>query len=381
MMNALHPDNPLCETVETCDEERIFCLRDNASDDGYESLKSTLETALSQEEMPEELAYAKELFGLWLCEETRESCDISSPTADDSDGDGIADSNDVCLYGYDPLQGDHDKDGVGDVCDPCPLLPDATDCTHDPNDIDEDGIANDLDICPWHHNPDQEDNDADGKGDACELCPDYPNPGDSGCMLSISAIRNPNDPSHPPEGENVMIQNAIVTAFRPGVGFYVQDPDATEYGALFVYSPNSTPLDEGTVVEVEGTYLEYYGLTQISASNTTVTGTAELPTPINIANTCDIATGGSLAEQYEAMLVQVTDVSVSNENPDAPDNNYNEFELDGCLRIDDLICEGNCWPENTQPAIGTTYSSIVAIHTYTYGNHKIAPRTPADMQQ
>ena len=33
------------------------------------------------------------------------------------DGDGIADSSDVCVGIYDPLQWDTDGDGVGDDCD------------------------------------------------------------------------------------------------------------------------------------------------------------------------------------------------------------------------------------------------------------------------
>lgn len=38
----------------------------------------------------------------------------------DSDGDGIADDEDNCVFDYNPLQNDSDGDGVGDVCDNCP---------------------------------------------------------------------------------------------------------------------------------------------------------------------------------------------------------------------------------------------------------------------
>ena len=70
-------------------------------------------------------------------------------------------------------------------------------------------------------------------------------------------------------------------------------------------------------------------------------------------------------------------MSVSNENPDGS-SDYNEFEVDGCLRIDDGLCP-TCYTD--QPAAGTTYSSITGILTYTYGNFKILPRDAADMVQ
>lgn len=47
--------------------------------------------------------------------------------------------------------------------------------SNDPNDIDADGIPNDIDNCPDNYNPGQEDSDGDGKGDACD--PPRPKPG------------------------------------------------------------------------------------------------------------------------------------------------------------------------------------------------------------
>ncbi len=57
----------------------------------------------------------------------------------DMDGDGIADNIDICPELGDPNQDDMDLDGVGDVCD----------------------------NCPTQANPDQEDANGDGGGDAC----------------------------------------------------------------------------------------------------------------------------------------------------------------------------------------------------------------------
>jgi predicted extracellular nuclease len=79
----------------------------------------------------------------------------------DSDGDGIADDVDNCPYTYNPGQEDGDGDGIGDACDSCPADPG--------DDVDGDGVCGDVDNCPYVPNPGQEDSDGDGIGDACEI--------------------------------------------------------------------------------------------------------------------------------------------------------------------------------------------------------------------
>ena len=56
-----------------------------------------------------------------------------------------------------------------------------------------------------------------------------------------------------------------------------------------------------------------------------------------------------MAERYEGMLLKVTDsngterVSVTISNADASsEGDYGEFEVEGCLRVDDGLCE-DCW--------------------------------------
>ena len=71
--------------------------------------------------------------------------ELVTPAAD-SDGDGVSDTIDNCIFDANPDQADADLDGVGDVCD----------------------------ICPDDYDPGQEDSDMDGEGDACEC---DPNPG------------------------------------------------------------------------------------------------------------------------------------------------------------------------------------------------------------
>ncbi len=81
----------------------------------------------------------------------------------DIDDDGIPDTLDNCPYTFNTDQNDEDVDGFGDLCD---------DCT----DTDGDGFGNpgfprnicEVDNCPDSANADQLDTDGDGIGDVCD---------------------------------------------------------------------------------------------------------------------------------------------------------------------------------------------------------------------
>jgi hypothetical protein len=92
---------------------------------------------------------------------------VLTASAEDTDGDGVADNSDNCPGVSNPEQTDTDGDGQGDVCDPTPN-----------GDTDNDGIDNASDNCPTTSNPSQIDTDGDGVGDACDSTPNGDTDGD-----------------------------------------------------------------------------------------------------------------------------------------------------------------------------------------------------------
>ena len=75
----------------------------------------------------------------------------------DGDADGISDANDNCPDAANADQDDADGDDIGDDCD-----------SQDNGDVDGDGVQNHVDNCVDTANTDQADGNGDGIGDACD---------------------------------------------------------------------------------------------------------------------------------------------------------------------------------------------------------------------
>lgn len=371
-VTALSDTPDWCEPLDVCGASRSICVADGASGDDAATLadvEATLTAALAGISMPAGYEYAGELYELYACEAAT-TCNLSEPTSGDSDGDGVSDDSDLCPGVYDPNQWDEDGDGQGDSCDDCPLTA-AAECESAAGDIDGDGVLDEDDNCPREGNPDQADADSDGLGDVCDACPEEPSP-DGACTTTIEAIRDPSSPDHPAEGALVAITDAVVTAVRESHGFAVQSQAGGEYSGLYVYDRGDNDVAVGDVVRVSGTYAEYYGFTELTSPTVTVTGAAAVPDAL-VVDPCDIGTGGSLAEPYESMLVTVEAVSVTDINPDDPED-FDEFVVGDCLRVDDFFYEAL-----DQPALGTGWASVTGVLSYGFDNSKLAPRGAEDL--
>ncbi len=134
------------------------------------------------------------------------------PTQDDSDQDGITDSEEIGVSGTDPLNADSDGDGASDG--------DEVDFGTDPNndasvplfDLDGDGVADDVDVCPARADPLQIDTDGDGDGDACD--DDDDNDGIDDVADNAPLVPNPTQDDGDRDGVGDAADNCVAT-FNP----------------------------------------------------------------------------------------------------------------------------------------------------------------------
>ena len=188
------------------------------------------------------------------------------------------------------------------------------------------------------------------------------------------------------DGDGVLLGNVVITSpmSEAPPGFFVQEPGSEstpEYSGIYVYIVDEQAAIDlagivavGAAVDIQGTYTEYYDLSEISideATDVTVVGT-DVVNPVNV-DACDVATGGTVQEAYEGVLVRVTNTDVTDGNPDDP-NEYNEFEVEGCLRVDDLF-------HDAAGELGDHYASLSGPLYFAYGDAKLEPREAADVIQ
>jgi large repetitive protein len=316
-------------------------------------------------------------------------------SADDMDGDGIANASDNCPTVFNPIrpvdggqQGDTDGDGVGDACDPCPMDKAAMSCAIvDPSDVDGDGVINAGDNCPLVANADQKDSDFDGKGDACDACPNDNNGLNLGCWQTIQDIKSKAEL----QNQLVGVRNAIVTALsytgsgtsRKANGYFIQATDGgADNSGVFVYGAPPTGLVIGSRVDLNPAQVTtFYGEIELTGATPVIKnpGAPEtLPAPVMV-KAAEIATGGARAKALEGVLVQVENVTVTDIAP-APGPGdaapTNEFVVTGGLRIDDFA--SNALPY-TFPAADDNYASIQGVLAFKNGNSKIGPRAAGDL--
>lgn len=373
LIEGLRADAGACDALDVCGGERLIC----ASEDTGSALSDLL-----AQQTGYELFYCDTPVDEPSCVPFRLGEYDGMSMADDQDGDGVPDAQDTCPTFFNPerpvddgSQADFDGDGLGDACDLCPTTAGESCDPFDPNDRDADGEPNASDNCPALANADQADRDNDDVGDACDACPDAPNPDGLGCPGTIYEVR---DGTISP-GESVYLSDVVVTAADPDEGLFVQVPEdradfaGVDNSALNVFVDGFATLPSpGDRIDVSGTVTDYFGLAQISTLTAlTVNSSGPAPDPV-LVDPADVATGGSRADALQSVLIRVDDVTVTDANPDAP-NDYGEFEVDG-LRVDDLLYE--VLPD---PQAGDTFDALVGPLYYSFGNTKLVPRSADDV--
>jgi len=117
--------------------------------------------------------------------------------------------------------------------------------------------------------------------------------------------------SSPLEGSRVLVVG-VVTAVAPD-GFFIQttsdgNPDTSD--GVFVFTGAAPTVAVGDQVEVDGTVVEFFGLTEISSTAVTVLGAGVVPAPIVFSETVpspdpEAPSCAIEYECYEGMLVEI----------------------------------------------------------------------------
>ena len=189
-------------------------------------------------------------------------------------------------------------------------------------------------------------------------------------ISTIQAIQDPSHPAHLPAGSTAIVADAVVTAApREGYFLFVEAAEGGPWSGVYVYDPDGVAPEDlvpGDRVTVQGVVQEYYGVTELAAEAVGRTARGAAPPEPVLLSPAEIATGGALAEAYEGVLVQVADVEVTH-----PSLGYGEFQVDGVLRVDDLLYLHGA-------VMGETFDTVTGLLHYTYGDFKLEPRSCED---
>lgn len=371
-------DLPGCETLDVCGVDKRLCAQ--------------LDTGLTSGQITSAVDPAS--YPLFFCGDPDDepSCAPERRSefpdaADDADGDGVPDAQDDCPNVFNPvrpldlgMQADADADGIGDACDLCPLSPGEGCNVPDVFDQDGDDVIDLDDNCPIDANADQADADDDGLGDVCDACPMIANPGGGACPGTIYEVKD----GTIAQGENVLIQDVVVTA-SGDTGFFVQvhpdDPgyQGVEFSGLFVYRGAETKPAQGDRVDVSGTVTDFFGQIQLgaaaAAAPTVLSSGNLLPEP-ELANPVDIVEGGVLQAELEGVLVTSVALTVTNPTPPGGPGDAMitcEYEVTGGLRVNDYF-----YCVSPYPLLDQTFPEITGIARWANGYTKLEPRYLAD---
>ncbi len=384
--------NPLpdaCETITVCGKNKRVCVAEQLEDrpDGSQYLNTWTLAEFQQDvgSISYDLFFCGVPTGEPTCTPLRPGEFDGIPGGGDDDGDGVLDADDNCpgvFNGIRPMdngvQPDTDGDGAGDACDVCPFDANTSACSSvDPNDIDNDGFVNLSDNCKDIPNEDQADGDGDGIGDACDECPEFDNVGGRPCPKSVYDVKN----GTIDVGEGVLLQNMVVTGV--GGNFFTAQLDASDPGytvpdfsAVYVFYPEGMLPTVGEAIDVSGNVNDFFGQIQLeNAAYDVVDADRGVPAALTV-DTTELVPGGAKEFAYEALLVQVLNVTVLDTSPTGQTGETveNEFTVTGGLSVDD-----NIYLMDPYPSEGQVITALTGVTRYTWNRLKLLPRSAADV--
>lgn len=203
--------------------------------------------------------------------------------------------------------------------------------------------------------------------------------------VSIYEIQTPLDVTMDdvsPLVDRLVQVDGVVTAAAGEIGSpataVIQEPAGGPYsGIRLVGNFSSVNAQRGDVIRVIGIVSDPFGMTQVSFnSNIELIGTAPVPAPVVLSTSDFVPNNVVVSEQWEGVLIEFNDVTVTDENPDGPDNDFGEWLFtDGSA---EALGDSFSTTLTIDPALGQNFSVIRGIGWFSFGDHKLQPRNDAD---
>ena len=199
--------------------------------------------------------------------------------------------------------------------------------------------------------------------------------------IQFSSDQGGGDDCYPSQlnGEIINI-DGIVTAvkdFSSYPNFFIQDPNLSEWGGVYVYVGEMDALSIGDEVNFNAEIAEYYGVTELKDVTDMQLISSGNPTVATSIATGDLGLSCGSGEMYEGMLVEFTNLTV-----ESVDSEYNSIYVNdgsGTAKLDDYFFnfDFGFWPEL---AVGDTIDSATGVVHYYFGEYVVYPRDLSDME-
>ncbi len=160
-------------------------------------------------------------------------------------------------------------------------------------------------------------------------------------------------------------------------GFWVEEPGGGPWSGIYVFARDvaePVEVNPGDVVDLRGTYDEYYDNSQLIVSSVTVTGSDDLP-PAAIVTTGQVNTGGSEQEAYEGVLVQLEGVEIS-----TADLGHGDFGVSPAGGGAELYVSPDFdFNYDFEPTAGFAFQRLSGVMDYGYDEARLQPRSCDDL--
>ncbi len=168
--------------------------------------------------------------------------------------------------------------------------------------------------------------------------------------------------------ENLVVTSPRFVASKNSLhGFFVFDGEGGPFSGLMVVTPwaDDVQLEIGDIIDIQGPWTEFYCMTQVKAEDKLEkTGTFDGELPVPGVTEADLI--GADGEQYEGMLVRLSNVKV------VETNQYGEARLEGGVWLDDRF-------PVTSFENGHEFESVTGLVYYSYSKWWVLPRSDADL--